>query len=505
MNTKSGVHPPRAKFRLRRAMIGVAVALTVLTLVASASLKIVTDIIENRAHQLRTASHQAYMAEVVRADVLAFGRLSALAYASLDPNRDVELAEVQDKLYRDLDDLRRNAVPENRLSIETAAKNVDLYVAGRRQAEATSKDLASVLRAATPQADAAFSSLDEVARIGQARVADEQARVESWSRRADWIAWVVGVWVILGSAAVVFTTYKLLFRPLFELVESMTHFAGGQRNARAVPSTAIELASAADTFNDMAGVVTGEQSRLLDFAGCVAREIGDRVHVLRMTVEELKPDRPLPPEATLRARIERVGREVDWLERTVESFLDASRAEWEQVDVQRQRLDVRPLVEEVVRIYEPFSSIHQVLAKVPEQPVRIDFDGEQLSHVLNTLVWNAINYSPSGGVVEVAVAADRGEAIVAVTDHGIGVPKEDLERIFEPFHKRTQRGPHPGATVALSVARRIVHAHGGRLEVESKEGKGSTFRVRLPLADQRPIERRPSLGGGAPRRPRVTH
>jgi signal transduction histidine kinase len=110
-------------------------------------------------------------------------------------------------------------------------------------------------------------------------------------------------------------------------------------------------------------------------------------------------------------------------------------------------------------------------------------DGTRLEQVLHNLVSNALKYSPTGSSVELRVAQEGEEAVLSVVDQGIGISSEELRHLFAPF-RRTSRAREvaPGVGLGLSVARRIIEAHGGRIEVDSRPGAGSTFRVRLPLA-----------------------
>jgi signal transduction histidine kinase len=98
-------------------------------------------------------------------------------------------------------------------------------------------------------------------------------------------------------------------------------------------------------------------------------------------------------------------------------------------------------------------------------------------------VSNAIKYSPGGGSVKVTLTNLDGRATLEVSDSGVGIAPGDLAHIFEPF-RRTGASRHqvPGAGLGLFVVRRITEAHGGHVDVESKPGAGTTFRVHLPLA-----------------------
>ena len=111
-------------------------------------------------------------------------------------------------------------------------------------------------------------------------------------------------------------------------------------------------------------------------------------------------------------------------------------------------------------------------------------DRSRLEQVLVNLVQNAIKYSPRGGRVEVAVERHQGEARVSVADRGIGIPADERERVFERFFRAKNAATRNfgGLGIGLFVSNEIVSRHGGRFEVESVPGQGSTFRFSLPLA-----------------------
>src|SRR5690606_31955254 len=95
---------------------------------------------------------------------------------------------------------------------------------------------------------------------------------------------------------------------------------------------------------------------------------------------------------------------------------------------------------------------------------------------------NAIKYSPDGGDIQVAVDTAGSDAVLSVTDHGPGIPPDQMDEIFLPFRRGPWAALAHGSGLGLSVIRKIVDAHGGRIDVESEPGRGSTFVVRLPLA-----------------------
>ena len=114
------------------------------------------------------------------------------------------------------------------------------------------------------------------------------------------------------------------------------------------------------------------------------------------------------------------------------------------------------------------------------------WDARRIERVLDNLLSNAVKYSPDGGDVAVVVTREGGDhpsAVISIRDGGLGIPADDLSRIFEPFHRGSNVAESiPGAGIGLAGSLQIVVQHGGTISVDSRDGGGSTFTVRLPLA-----------------------
>jgi signal transduction histidine kinase len=156
-------------------------------------------------------------------------------------------------------------------------------------------------------------------------------------------------------------------------------------------------------------------------------------------------------------------------------------------------MDLRGLAERLVREAHPILSEHTIAYSGPDGPVWISGDELRLEQALQNLIQNAVKYSPGGGTVEVHVGRrppgsvrGEGQALVAVTDHGIGIPEEAIPRLFTRFYRAPNVDPQhiSGLGVGLYVVREIVELHGGAVEVESRVGAGSTFTLALPLLEE---------------------
>jgi signal transduction histidine kinase len=116
--------------------------------------------------------------------------------------------------------------------------------------------------------------------------------------------------------------------------------------------------------------------------------------------------------------------------------------------------------------------------------VAVEADREHIEQVLANLIDNALRYSPGGGAVEVTVEGREAEAIVSVTDRGIGIPRERQAWVFQRFYRAHTGTPYDygGMGIGLHISNEIVRRHGGRMWFESEEGRGSTFHFSLPVA-----------------------
>ena len=137
-------------------------------------------------------------------------------------------------------------------------------------------------------------------------------------------------------------------------------------------------------------------------------------------------------------------------------------------------------------------------------PIVGSLDAARLERVVLNLLTNAVKYSPAGGDVEVTLRAERRSdgnwAELTVRDSGIGIPAEDLPRVFERFYRASNVGEHlRGSGLGLAGARQIVEQHGGEIGVRSEPGAGTTFIVRLPLdGDEESGVRSQESGDGTP-------
>jgi signal transduction histidine kinase len=144
------------------------------------------------------------------------------------------------------------------------------------------------------------------------------------------------------------------------------------------------------------------------------------------------------------------------------------------------------LARAVAERHQQLTTRHAIRLELPESGLVGAWDPTRLDRAVSNLLSNAIKYSPNGGEVRVVLGRESVDGVewatLAVHDRGIGIPRDDLERIFEPFHRADNvEGRVAGTGIGLSSARQVIEEYGGTLTATSEEGKGSTFTIRLPL------------------------
>jgi signal transduction histidine kinase len=186
----------------------------------------------------------------------------------------------------------------------------------------------------------------------------------------------------------------------------------------------------------------------------------------------------------------------------VDQLLDYARLQLDRpLELNRQPTDLVELAGRVVASHASASERHQVRLEASEPSLVGLWDQDRLERVLHNLLSNAIKYSPAGGEVRVGLRRERTSdgdwAVVSVRDQGLGIPAAEVPRIFEGFHRASNvSGQIAGTGIGLATARQVVEQHGGSIAVDSQEGHGSTFTVRLPLGPEDSSS--PDAGGPGP-------
>ena len=185
--------------------------------------------------------------------------------------------------------------------------------------------------------------------------------------------------------------------------------------------------------------------------------------------------------------LERADSEIDTMTQMIEELLELARIESGEVPLRMTDTDVYELVELPLERIRPQAERENitVVSDIADDLPSVLADAERMHRVVSNLLHNALKFSNPGGTILVAAfieAAPATEVTVLIQDNGAGIASEDLERIFERFYKsdRARTRSQGGTGLGLAIAKHLVEAHGGRIWVKSKEGKGSSFYFTIP-------------------------
>jgi two-component system sensor histidine kinase SenX3 len=218
----------------------------------------------------------------------------------------------------------------------------------------------------------------------------------------------------------------------------------------------------------------------------ISHELKTPVGALSLIAETLEGEED--PEVVARLS-RRIGSEATRLSRIIDDLLDLSRIEAAQAPGD-DAVAVGHLINETVESLRPAAEHRAIRLQIEPGPPGLVISGDrrQLQSAVHNLVDNAVKYSDDGSSVEITVAPGDGWVEITVVDHGIGIPSRDLQRIFERFYRvdRARSRDTGGTGLGLAIVRHVASNHGGEVTVESCEGQGSRFSLRLPATREPP-------------------
>ncbi|RMH59467.1 MAG: response regulator [Candidatus Hydrogenedentota bacterium] len=442
------------------------------------------------ALSLRHAEEPEFYREGLRASVVGFGNTLAVMEPEPPPSLLAQLSPkeaLQRQLFRRLVETERirSAVDDVRLAweaakplFESAASEGGAPVAAEELIEATNEILDRI------------SMLEDVLRdLNHAKV----MRL----RFVNFCVLIGG----LGTFLVLFLALqKVVLNPLMELRNVTQRFSEGERGARVRGNLSEdELGELARIFNEMADRVVEREERiqvmnrkLMEAAHMKSKFLAMMSHELRTPMNSIIGytdvlldglDGELNAEQ--REDLEAISRAAQHLLTMINEILDLSKIEAGHMRMNPTEVRLRDIVQDVAVTIEPLVEQKNLehTREFREDDIVVIADRDRLKQIVMNLLSNAVKFTETGRIKTI-LSKDETWGILEVEDTGIGIPKEHLQRIFEDFHQvddRTNR-KHAGTGLGLAIVKKLVEMMEGDISVESEVGKGSRFRVRLPLA-----------------------
>lgn len=260
------------------------------------------------------------------------------------------------------------------------------------------------------------------------------------------------------------------------------------RPERPLAAVAMELAA---EFARRAAIAL-ERGRLYDAAqrataardevlGVVSHDLRNPLHAIAMCAQVL---RDAPPEAAAERRelATTIYEATHWANRLISDLLDVAMIQAGRLSIERRMVLLGPVVESALAVFEGRAAEKGVAlrAELPPSLPALEMDPDRVLQVLANLVGNAVKFTGQGGTVTVRAEVHPSEVRVSVADTGAGIPPEHLPHLFDLYWQARRGAQQRGTGFGLAIAKGIVEAHGGRIDVESTPGRGSTFAFTLP-------------------------
>jgi signal transduction histidine kinase len=233
-------------------------------------------------------------------------------------------------------------------------------------------------------------------------------------------------------------------------------------------------------FNKMAK----SNKHLSEFLAVLAHELRNPLAPI-LTGLEMMRMRPDSPETVVRVR-EMIERQANQMVHLINDLLDIARVTNGKIEIKKKPADLNSIISSAVETSLPTieAGRHELGVRLCEKPLRLNADSTRIAQIVSNLLTNAAKYTPPGGKITLMVEQDGDDAMISVTDNGIGIPSESLRSVFEMFSQvgRNMDQSQGGLGIGLALVRNLVSLHGGTVTATSEGvGKGSTFIVRLPM------------------------
>lgn len=291
-----------------------------------------------------------------------------------------------------------------------------------------------------------------------------------------------GIASLLIVALVSFLLSRIITRPVYQLQQTVHRFGRGDLSARALP----RIGRRRDEIGDLATHFDAMAEQIEQLIGRQKQLLRDVSHELRspLTRMQLALELAMQKDGDNAKELARIRKEGERIDGLIGDLLTLIRLESGSGQVEKKMISLAGLVTEIVHdaAFEAKQSGKHVSLAVEADPA-IYGQPHLLHAALENIIRNAVRHTPEKSTVEVVLQQEKNGLLIAVSDHGSGVPEEALQRLFEPFYRVEDARDRQsgGFGIGLAIAARAVAAHGGSITAQNRSGGGLAVAIRLPI------------------------
>lgn len=305
------------------------------------------------------------------------------------------------------------------------------------------------------------------------------ALMASAGSRTYLVQLIFGLLLIFAAAVVV----KLIMKPFAVLQQKLNNVAAGALDTDIITDTYRETRGISQTVQStLTRLKEADQTRQ-EFVSNVSHELKTPITSIRVLADSLMGMEEVPVEL-YREFMEDISDEIDRESKIIDDLLALVKMDKSESDMHISQVPINALVEQILKRLRPIANrqkVELILESIRE--VTADVDEMKLSLAISNLVENAIKYNVENGWVRVTLDADHKFFYIKVADCGIGIAEEYQDRIFDRFYRvdKARSRDNGGSGLGLAITRSVVLMHKGAIKLQSREGEGSTFTIRIPL------------------------
>lgn len=296
-------------------------------------------------------------------------------------------------------------------------------------------------------------------------------------------ALIVEIIVIIATMIVAVLAAKVLIRPFEKITEALDQAQEGYTDDPISVPDCVETQHIGDAFNRVLGRMKMLDTSRQEFVSNVSHELRTPITSMKVLADSLISQQDVPVEL-YQEFMSDIAEEIDREDKIITDLLALVKMDRTSADLNITEVDVNSLVELIMRRLRPIAQKRDVeVVYESVRPITAAVDEVKLTLVISNLVENAIKYNKEHGWVRVKLDADHQYFTVEVADSGIGIPEDSLEHIYERFYRvdKSRSKEIGGTGLGLAITRSAILMHRGSIKVESIEGEGTTFTIRIPL------------------------